>query len=406
MTRSQSDRLIELETEQNRMGEEQVRLSAEQARMAEEQKRMNHTLEEHGTKLAEIAKSLAALTKALVPPGTPEATKPGIGAIITPATGDGLLPNPVPTLLPTLLPAFDGADPIGWIARTEQQFELLGTLPEKKVVAAVVAMEVGALYWVTWLKARRPGITWEDFKQSLVSRFDSRFQGNQFERLSGVKQIGQVEDYNTLFVQLASQVPGLTDDHYLGYYMSGLKETIRSSLRLLRPNNLEMAMELAREVEHNLSVQSGGGGSLNYHSSGVRSSSLLRANTGFPLTGSLQGSEGNFLKDSGQPPGTKSGMSGQPTTRSQFTRLPPKEFAELRAKGLCFRCKKPFTPTHDCPFKQLRVMIAEEDEELDLKQHEFCEITGQEKVPEREEGYFPVYTMSGNFSSRSASFQP
>ncbi|CAH9082161.1 unnamed protein product [Cuscuta epithymum] len=145
-------------------------------------------------------------------------------------------------------------------------------------------MEGAALYWVTWLKGRKPNMSWEEFKQALVARFDFRYQGNRFERLSGVKQIGQVEDYNTLFVQLASQVPGLTDDHYLGYYMSRLKETIRSSLRLLRPENLETAMELARDIEHNLSVQSGESGSLNYHSSGVRSSSFVRANTGPPLT--------------------------------------------------------------------------------------------------------------------------
>ncbi|CAH9136459.1 unnamed protein product [Cuscuta epithymum] len=389
MTRSQNDRLTELENEQTRMREEVTRIRAEQA--------------EHGGKLSEIIASLAALTQAMVPPVTPKKAADGVGRI--PATelhGEGVLSNPTITLLPS----FDGGDPIGWIARVEQQFELHNTLPEKKVVAVMVAMEGGALYWVTWLRSRRPGMTWADFKQALVDRFDSRFQGNKYERLSGVRQIGSIEDYNILFVQLASQVLGLPDEHYLGYYMSGLKEIIRSSLRLLRPNNLEMAMELACEVEYNLSVQSGESGSLNYHSSGVRSSSLLRANTGSPLTaigGSLQGSEGSFAKDSGQPPGMKSGLSGQPTTRSQFTRLPP---AELRAKGLCFRCKKPFTPTHDCPFKQLRVMITEEDEELDLKQHEFCEITGQEKVPEREEGYFPVYTMSGNFSSRSASFQP
>ncbi|CAH9085680.1 unnamed protein product [Cuscuta epithymum] len=391
MTRSQNDRLTELENEQTRM-REVTRIRAEQA--------------EHGGKLSEIIASLAVLTRAMVPPVTPKKAADDVGRI--PATelhGEGVLSNPTITLLPS----FDGGDPIGWIARVEQQFELHNTLPEKKVAAAMVAMEGGALYWVTWLRSRKPGISWEDFKQALVARFDSQHQGNRFERLSGVKQTEFVEDCNILFVQLASQVPGLTDDHYLGYYMSGLKETIRSSLRLLRPNNLEMAMELAREVEHNLSVQRGEKGSLNYHSSGVRSSSLSMAHTSSPLTaigGSLQGSEGSFAKDSGQPPGTKSGLPGQPTTRSQFTRLAPKEFAELRVKGLCFRC--------DCPFKQLGVMIAEEDEELDLKQHEFCEITGQERVQEREEGYFSgkrrriffSLSMTGNFSSRSASFQP
>ncbi|CAH9145977.1 unnamed protein product [Cuscuta epithymum] len=391
MTRSQNDRLTELETEQHRMGEEVGRLGAE--------------LADHGAKLTEIAASLAALTQALVPPKSPVAAAAGVGSALISPTVEGVLHNPAPTLLP----AFDGTDPIGWIARVEQQFELIGTLPDKKVAAAVVSMEGGALYWVTWLKARKPGMTWEEFKQALIARFDSRFQGNRFERLSGIKQLGTMEEYNDLFVQLASQVPGLTDDHYLGYYMSGLNEAIRSSLRLFRPHNLETAMELARDVEHNLSIQSGKSGSPYYTSSGVRPNSFLMPITRPPLTasgGSIQEENNSFSKDSGQPPGMKSGLSRQLTTRPQFTRLPPKELAELRAKGLCFRCKKPFTPGHDCPFKQLRVMIAEEDEELDLQQHEYCEITGQERVQEGEEGYFPVYSMARNFNTHSASFQP
>ncbi|CAH9105019.1 unnamed protein product [Cuscuta epithymum] len=303
----------------------------------------------------------------------------------------------------TLLPSFDGEDPIGWLTRVEQQLELNRTPPHRQVGRGCPLL--GDLV---------EGAQTRHDLGRLVARFDSRFQGNQFERLAGAKQIGLVEDYNTLFVQLASQVLGLSDDRYLGYFMNGLKESICSSLHLFRPGNLEEAMKLARNVEHNLSVQNGGSGSPNYIPAGVRSNNFLMSNPSPPLTasgGNLQGSSGSFPKDSGQHPGTMSGLSGQPATRSQFTRLPPKEFAELRAKGLCSMCKKPFTPGHDCPFKQLWVMIAEEYE-LDLQQHEYCEITGQEKVlkgqgsPEGDEGYFSVYSMAGNFSSRSARFQP
>lgn len=65
----------------------------------------------------------------------------------------------------------------------------------------------------------------------------------------------------SLFIQLVSQVPGLSDEHYLGYFMNGLKGTIRGSLQLLRPNDLENEMEMARDIEDNLPFPNGGQGS-------------------------------------------------------------------------------------------------------------------------------------------------
>ncbi|CAH9121641.1 unnamed protein product [Cuscuta epithymum] len=103
-------------------------------------------------------------------------------------------------------------------------------------------MEGGALYWVTWLRARKLLLTWEEFKEALVAGFDSLFKGNKFAGLSGV---GMVEEHNTIYVQLVSQVSGLSDDHYLMYYMNRLKDPIWSSLRLLRQDNLDAAMVIS-----------------------------------------------------------------------------------------------------------------------------------------------------------------
>ncbi|CAH9118783.1 unnamed protein product [Cuscuta epithymum] len=421
MTRSQSERLQELENEQSRTGEEVTRLGAEQTRTNQTLEdhgtqlvAINQTLNNHGTKLEEIAASLAALTQALVPPIVPKTTAGGGGGIVvTTQQGDNGLGNP--TL--TLLPSFDGGDPIGWLARAEQQFELHNSPPGKKVAAAMVAMEGGALYWATWLKSRKLSMGWEDFKQALVTRFDSRYKGNKFERLSGAKQTGSVQEYNVLFVQLASQVSGLSDDHYLGYYMSGLKEAIRSELRLLRPESLETAMELAGDVEHNLAIQNGGRGGPNFNSTGSRINSYPRPNPGMLSTtsnGSSRVQGGSLPKTTGPivgttPPvtGTTSGTSGQATERSRFTRIPPRVYDDLRARGLCFKCRKPYSPGHECPLKQLRVMLADDDEELDLQQYDYCDITGQEEFPrdddplEGQEGDFPVYAMAGIFSPQT-----
>lgn len=54
-----------------------------------------------------------------------------------------------------------------------------------KVASAVVAMDGLALYWLTWLRAWKPGMSGEEFTQALVARFDTRFKGSRFEWLSG-----------------------------------------------------------------------------------------------------------------------------------------------------------------------------------------------------------------------------
>ncbi|KAG6384019.1 hypothetical protein SASPL_156184 [Salvia splendens] len=307
------------------------------------------------------------------------------------------------------LPSFDGMDPIGWLARANQQFEITGTATESRVAAAVVAMEGPALYWMTWLRSRKPSLTWKEFSEALVSRFDTRFQGDAFERLADIKQIKGVEDYVNLFVQLSSQVPGLTDAHYLGYFMKGLKDPIRGFLRLFRPTELESAMELARDVEDNLAIQGGGRTSLNWNNSTPRRSGWSRSGS-MAWTDSIGRPSQNFTSSNSRP-GEKSSMSRaseamQHPQRPRFTRISSQELAELKAKGLCFRCRKPYSPGHECSLKQLRVMITE-GEKIDLQQYEFYQPTGLEEMNEEHEESgegdveLPLYSMAGIDTART-----
>ncbi|CAH9139065.1 unnamed protein product [Cuscuta epithymum] len=221
-------------------------ISKHLSEMVAKQIRMNQTLEEHGVRLAEIAASLAALTKAFVPPVTTETSPDAVGspAVFAPSS-DGQPHNVTSSLTAltkalappvaeenssdmasldaaatstfgtglcntslTTLPSFDGEDPIGWVARAEHQIELSCTPPGKKVAATVVVMEGSALYRLTSLRARKPGMSWDELTQALVARFDSRFKGNCFERLSGGKQSGTMEEYISIFPKDTRQPPG------------------------------------------------------------------------------------------------------------------------------------------------------------------------------------------------------
>nr|GEZ42526.1 putative mitochondrial protein [Tanacetum cinerariifolium] len=60
---------------------------------------------------------------------------------------------------------------------------------------------------------------------------------------------------------------------------------------------------------------------------------------------------------------------GGGTTKQPFRRMTESEYADKKAKGLCFRCDGKFGPGHRCPDKTLQVlMISEDDAETEEEQ--------------------------------------
>ncbi|XP_061347982.1 uncharacterized protein LOC133293431 [Gastrolobium bilobum] len=58
-------------------------------------------------------------------------------------------------------------------------------------------------------------------------------------------------------------------------------------------------------------------------------------------------------------------------------RLSPAEVRDRQAKGLCFTCNERWNPTHRCPFKQLQVMIVEDENDDEGREVE-AEVIGHE----------------------------
>ncbi|MCI34789.1 RNA-directed DNA polymerase (Reverse transcriptase), partial [Trifolium medium] len=46
-----------------------------------------------------------------------------------------------------------------------------------------------------------------------------------------------------------------------------------------------------------------------------------------------------------------------------FTHLSYNELMDRKQKGLCFKCGGPFHPMHQCPEKQLKVLVVDEEDE-------------------------------------------
>ncbi|MCI04942.1 retrotransposon gag protein, partial [Trifolium medium] len=150
------------------------------------------------------------------------------------------------------LPLFDGDDPVAWITRAEIYFDVQQTPEEMRVKLSRLSMEGPTIHWFNLLMETEDHLSWEKLKKALIARYGGRRLENPFEELSTLRQTGSVEEFVEAFELLSSQVGRLPEEQYLGYFMSGLKPSIRRRVRTLNPGNRMQMMRMAKDVEEEL----------------------------------------------------------------------------------------------------------------------------------------------------------
>ncbi|KAL8151694.1 hypothetical protein V2J09_021502 [Rumex salicifolius] len=266
------------------------------------------------------------------------------------------------------LPAFDGDDPLTWIARAEQYFSIQATSPAGKVTIAMVSMDGAALNWVRWIGQQRLDFSWEELKAELVKRFMGTQATNRFEHLSLIKQKGSVDDFIDEIVACAAHTTGIGNDQLLGYFLAGIKPEIRVDLQRNEEVELFAAMDGARRVERKLNFDKGlGRGPWKQERSGARHRPWPNKGAGSAVLGSHGSKEGPFSKPKSgwQSSSSSSGSTMSTAARPVFSKtLTPRELSDLRAKGLCFKCRQPYSPLHKCGEKIFK-LVEFLEEELD-----------------------------------------
>uniref|UniRef100_A0A2C9U3L8 Retrotransposon gag domain-containing protein n=1 Tax=Manihot esculenta TaxID=3983 RepID=A0A2C9U3L8_MANES len=293
------------------------------------------------------------------------------------------------------MPDFDGTDPVGWVARSEQFFEIQNIVEETKVPLALVSMEGALLHWLRGLRQRNPLLTWEQLREELMQRYSEDLSENPYKHLVPLKQVGTEAEYVDDFVARASLVPNVTDKQCLGFFLNGLRENIR--LRSHETTDLYKTMKLAKEIEQQRS-SSCKGKSITWGANVMRQKGFSH--------GLGQGTMGpQFLKGSGGPqnkqkwdglpskPPDNTACLGNKTLSQPFggTKAPNtpvksrcsqqyshQEYQEMRAKELCFKCRQSYSPLHECPGKTLRAIIATEEESF-TEESEITEVDKQEE---------------------------
>lgn len=274
------------------------------------------------------------------------------------------------------LPSFEGEDPAGWISRAEVYFRVQNTAPEVKVSLAQLCMDGPTIHFFNSLIGEDEDLTWESLKIGLLERYGGHGDGDVYEQLTELKQEGSVEDYITEFEYLIAQIPRLPEKQFQGYFLHGLQPEIRGRVRTLATMG-EMSrtklLQVTRAVEKEVKGGNGSGFGRGPKNGPYRSNSH-GGNKGVSDWVMVKNKEGGVSSS------MRSGLRGDKQAQGDnrhtgprdrgFTHLSYNELMERKRKGLCFKCKKPFNPGHQCSEKHLRVLIVDDE----------CEEDGEAKV--------------------------
>ena len=114
-------------------------------------------------------------------------------------------------------------------------FILHNTFDVNKVPLASFHLEHEALQWFHWYIKAHTEPNWTDFSQLLLQQFGPSAFNEFIGALTKLRQTGTVREYQTKFEKLANHTEGFPDAFYLSCFISGLKDAIRSEVKMFFP---------------------------------------------------------------------------------------------------------------------------------------------------------------------------
>ena len=166
----------------------------------------------------------------------------------------------------------------------------------------------------------------------MLTRFGSTTYDDPMEALTRLRQTSTVALYKGEFEALANHIRGLSPQHKLSYFLSGLKDEVRLPMRMLNPPTLIAAFGLAKIQEV-------------YLLSCKRSYKGTHEQARPPLLGV-----------------PKPSLLGAPPMENRSTKILVKKISaaqmeERKKKGLCYNCDDKWAPGHKC--KQTTLFLIE-----------------------------------------------
>lgn len=107
--------------------------------------------------------------------------------------------------------------------------------------------------WFQSLKMVKGRVTWSEFSEALVKRFGNKEDRDEVEEFNMLVQTDSVLEYQEKFEELRSLLlcrdPRFYEQYFISSFISRLKEELRPMVRLMKPQSLLEAFEVAQLQE-------------------------------------------------------------------------------------------------------------------------------------------------------------
>ena len=284
--------------------------------------------------------------------------------------------RPNRSLKPSKPEAFSGAprEPIDlWLFQTEQWLVAGGvTTDHEKITLASGLLRNSALLWWRSIYGRPDTpVTWAAFKESITSAFQPiNPMESARDRLANLRQTGPVRTYASIFRAIILEIPTITDDEKKDRFIRGLKPNLVREIRVRAPATFEEAVTMAVRLDaigwrasprpgvtttngpvpmelgltrHVLPSNTTGS------AAAIRSSAPTNAvNSEWARPSYCDVAAGNINAVRSRP--STSGIPSRPLTPR--AKLTDRDRAELRRRGVCFKCRKAGHIARDCPERE------------------------------------------------------
>jgi hypothetical protein len=180
-------------------------------------------------------------------------------------------------------------------------------------------------------------------------RFGPPLRSNTLGELIQLRRDGSVADYQTKFLSLLAHYKDLTEKHQINIFTAGLRNPLKTDVKLENSVTLEDAMALARTYEQRLYLQDDA--PANASPPGRAIPTRVVSSTKFlllPMPPSTTGS-----KEVSAPP-----------TAPRLKRLTATEMAAKREHVECYHCSEKFSHEHlkVCPMKGIYLLQMHDDD--------------------------------------------
>ncbi|XP_017221614.1 uncharacterized protein LOC108198371 [Daucus carota subsp. sativus] len=241
------------------------------------------------------------------------------------------------------IPNFMGEDPRSWIRKCNKYFVMNQVGESSKLDIVEMHLDGKADVWYQSYKLMHDGGSWGDFCDAIMNRFGKTGGIDFQEEFNKLSQTGNLMEYVEKFEELKALIlyrnPNLGEGYFVSSFISGLKIELKPMVRLMKPQTLMHAIEVAQFQEQTIEV-------------------ILKKHE------SKKNYNGVGYKNTMEKKNT--GEDKKNAASNYFKKITPEEFQYRKNNHLCYKCGEKFGQGHVCRNEQYTYMLVEDsrDEEI------------------------------------------